>query len=1008
MDVYSLLSTLSGDVNAQLVQQGSNCKLSSITADSRKVVSGSLFVAITGSKSDGHLFLDAAAQGGAACLVVENLPIELPANCTVVQVTDSHKALGLLAAALYDYPAENLQMLAITGTNGKTTVSWMIEQMLYKKSCRVGVIGTINYRYTTQNGREIVVPAPLTTPDAVVLQKLLREMADQGVSHVVMETSSHALEQKRLQGVLFDIAIFTNLSRDHLDYHGSMEAYYAAKKILFTDYLKPGGQAVIVTDAGEQKSVWGERLAAQLAELSEKKQVITCGLETGNTLTIKDLVLDIHGFSGTLVIDDNKSFVTTTLTGRYNVLNLLAAAGAGKAFGLNLSQISSGLTGLDQVPGRLERVFLPGISEEKQSALFVDYAHTPDALHNVLQTLKNLANGRLICVFGCGGDRDRGKRPLMGKVAGELADVVIVTSDNPRSEDPGVIIEEIIPGLEQAGCRKVDLVSLKESAEKNLFTCLPERAQAIALAVSLAKPADIIVVAGKGHEDYQLAQGRKIFFDDRLCALDALFAWNQKHLLHATGGRIGCEGKQTLFGKVSTDTRSLEPGDIFVALAGENFDGHDYVQAAVKSGAAAVIVHKALAKPVKNVLVIEVADTLQALGDLAAYRRNLLRGRVQVLALTGSSGKTTVKEMLAVICRRHLGSKQGQPDPLLKTVGNFNNLVGLPLSLLPLNASHKMVILEMGMNQPGEIARLCAIADPDISCINNVQAAHLEGLGSIEGVAQAKGELFAGIREGSAGVVNLDNPHVRRLPCKASTITGFAVTAAGRRHDPQVKATRLANLGEHGMRFTLHILDWKQRITLPVPGEHNASNAVAAAALAHTAGIPPETIVAGLEAFESVDKRMQYMTLPGGVKVVNDCYNANPASMAAALATMATFGTGNKKIALLGDMLELGSESIAAHATLGRQVARQQYDLLLVKGAFAATVAEGALDLGMDADRVKIFNETLEIVDWLYHAMVEGRITEGDWLLVKGSRGMRMETVLQGLEQRFATGVERG
>ena len=1007
MDAYSLLSTLPVELEAQLVQQGSNDQIITMTADSRKVEVGSLFVAIAGAKSDGHQFLDAAAKNGAVCLVVENLPAVLPEKCTVLKVADTHKALGQLASALYGHPADNLRMIAITGTNGKTTVSWMIEQMLQQNDCQVGVIGTINYRYSKKDGSQIIVPAPLTTPDPLVLQKLLREMVDQGVSHVIMETSSHALEQKRIQGVLFDVGIFTNLSRDHLDYHGSMEQYFAAKKILFTDFLKDSGNAVIVTTSGGQEDNWGQRLVQEwTAYDGGSHRTITCGLDEKNDVTVRDLELDINGFTCLLMSGEEQQSLQTSLTGKYNVLNLLAAAGAGKALGLSLAQVAGGLSGIALVPGRLERVSLPGLPENKQPAVFVDYAHTPDALQNVLQTLKELAPARLICVFGCGGDRDTGKRPLMGKVAGELADVVIATSDNPRSENPETILDAVIHGLEQTSCKEVDEQKLAEHQTK-IFTRIANRKQAIECGVSIATTDDILVIAGKGHEDYQLIREQKKYFDDRICALNALLAWNEKHLLAATGGKVICRGTRKVSGKVSTDTRTIAEGDIFVALCGENFDGHDYVQAAVKSGAAAVIVHKSPARQVNNALVIKVQDTLQALGDLAGYRRRLLRGRVQVLALTGSSGKTTVKEMLAAICREHLGQESGKPDPLLKTAGNFNNLVGLPLSLLPVNGSHKMAILEMGMNRPGEIERLCAIAAPDIGCIINVQAAHLEGLGSIEGVARAKGELFAGMRSDSIGVVNLDDPHVRALPCNAATVVGFAVTAAGRRYNPQVKATRITNNGEQGMRFTLHVLDWKQRITLPIPGKHNVSNATAAAAIAHAAGIAPETIITGLESFETVDKRMQYMNLPGGVNVVNDCYNANPSSMAAALATMATFGTDCKRIALLGDMLELGKESLTAHKTLGKQVAEQNYDLLLVKGSFAETVAQGAFESGMADEKIKTFAETAEIVNWLYHAMVEGRITEGDWLLVKGSRGMQMEKTLQGLEQRFATGVER-
>ncbi|MBW2329210.1 MAG: UDP-N-acetylmuramoyl-tripeptide--D-alanyl-D-alanine ligase [Deltaproteobacteria bacterium] len=309
--------------------------------------------------------------------------------------------------------------------------------------------------------------------------------------------------------------------------------------------------------------------------------------------------------------------------------------------------------------------------------------------------------------------------------------------------------------------------------------------------------------------------------------------------------------------------------------------------------------------------------------------------------------------MTAAIFSRHLQAdpKKTGIDPLLKTRGNFNNLIGLPLSLLPVEAGHRMAILEMGMNQPGEIERLVEIADPDIGCITNIQAAHLEGLGSIEGVARAKGELFVGQRHNTIAVVNYDDQHVRRLPKNSDIIIGFAITPAGRRCKPCVKATRIKHCGEQGMRFTLHINDWKTRITVPAPGVHNVSNCAAAAAIAFAAGISPETIVSALTRYRSADKRMQFMTLPGGVRVLNDTYNANPASMAAALRTVSSFGTDCRRIALLGDMLELGQDSAKAHKEVGRLVAALGYDQLAVTGSFASYVVSGACSEGISEEK---------------------------------------------------------
>ncbi len=1026
-----LLSCLPAELAVEVLSEGAVEKCSEITQDSREAGPGSLFVALKGTVVDGHDFISQVVAKGCRCLVVEDDPGPL-SGVTVVRVKSSSEALGLLLAAFYDFPAHALNLIGLTGTNGKTTVSWMLEQMLSSTGYQVGVIGTVNYRYLDRSGKTLIEPAPLTTPNPAQLQRLLWEMVEQEVSHVIIETSSHALEQGRLAGLLFDIAVFTNLSRDHLDYHENMEGYFAAKKLLFTRYLKNEGQAVLVTEpSGREGKNWGECLYLELLEQQQEAQggqklaaVIDCGFSAKAAIHADTLNQDIHGFSCELSLAGERIPFSSQLTGRYNVLNLLAAAGVGRALGLENQEIIAGLEEVGQVPGRLERIQLPGLSEDAQPCVLVDYAHTPDALKNVLKTLRSLATGQLICVFGCGGDRDKGKRPLMGEVSAQFADISLLTSDNPRSEDPAVILQEVAEGLSSVGaveCTLEELIS--DQADRNggfpSFLCVEGRKDAVHAACVLAGPGDIVLLAGKGHEDYQILGDKRAFHDDRVEGRNGLLCWTIPHLLRALAdaqvSRKG--GLHGLLGQVSTDTRTLSSGDIFVALAGENFDGHDYLSTAVEAGAAVLIVEQAVEQSgkkgslPKHVVVLQVPNTLIALGQLAAYRRSLLGRDLPLIALTGSCGKTTVKEMTAAIFIRHYqkdeatGTDSFAVERVLKTGGNFNNLIGLPLSLLPVTAQHKVAIMEMGMNQFGEIEQLTAIADPDIACIINVQAAHLEGLGSIKGVAQAKGELFAGMRPDTVAVVNYDDPRVRRLPKKSEKIIGFSCTATGRRYNPVVRATRILDGGARGMRFTLHIGDWQERINIQAPGIHNISNCLAAAAMAYAGGVAPETISDALAEFQSTDKRMQMMTLPGGVMVLNDCYNANPASMAAALRTVSGFGQNCRRIALLGDMLELGAEAEVAHAEVGRQAAELRYDHLAVTGSFADQMAQGAYRAGMAEEQVHIFADTHSMADWLYQEMIQAGVQADDWLLLKGSRGMRMENVLQEIEHRFATGI---
>ncbi len=997
-------------------------EVTQITADSREVIQGSLFVAIAGAKIDGRLFIADAIRKGCVAVVTEKqcaLDAAVEATVPIIRVPDCHEAIAELAAAWYGYPARQMQLIGITGTNGKTTCSWLIEKMLLAAGHRPGVIGTVNYRYHDANGVHIIQDAPLTTPDPLALQGILRTMADKAVSHVVMEVSSHALHQKRLGRTCFDVALFTNLSRDHLDYHPNITEYFVTKEQLFQQHLKPNGKAVIVVGPCAEGQDWGENLCRSLT----KPPLIRCGLSSCCDVGAEAIQQSVEGFRCQLRLAGPTLDFASLLTGSYNILNVLAAAGVGIGLGLTAPQISAGLSQLDTVPGRLERVRLPGTVTISSPAVFVDYAHSPDALDNVLLTLKSITTGRLICVFGCGGDRDRGKRPQMGAIAARHADVVIVTSDNPRSEQAEAIIAEIVPGVEAGSTTKQSISALfgtDQSGAEPLpgYALLPDRHTAINTAITLAQPGDTVLIAGKGHEDYQIIGSTKHFFDDRIEAINALIHWNSRHLLTAlasVGGKVVAGKQGRLFGQITSDSRSLAAGDIFIALKGEKFDGNHYIEAAVTQGAAVIIGEEMPATFQEGVLYIQVHDSLRALGDLAGYRRRLLGPMAKVLAVTGSSGKTTVKEMLAAICAEAVPQKysnaadQGS-STVLKTQGNFNNLVGLPLSLLPLTASHRLAILEMGMNAPGEIARLTEILDPDVGCINNVHPAHLQGLGSVEGVAAAKGELFAGMRPEAIRVVNCDDPLVRVQARKSGgQWMGFASTPAGRKQHPLVRVTRQENLGERGMRFTLHIGTWQQRMTVPVCGSHNVSNCAAAATLAHAAGIAPEIIARALQAYASTtDKRLAITELPGGLQVVNDAYNANPASMTAGLRTVAAFGAEYAKnrpcrhVAALGEMLELGPTSATLHARIGTIAAELGYKQLLLCGEQATHIAQAACAAGMDAAAVHIFPQPQDMAEAICQSWAQGTLRAGDWLLIKGSRGMRMERLLDALHQRFA------
>ncbi len=989
---------------ADLTDSALHERIESLVCDSRKAAPDCLFVALPGHATAGHLYVEDAIARGCRTVVVEQglLNPAWRANC--IPVANAQRALSALAEAWYGYPARQMQCIGITGTNGKTTTSWLIEGMLAHAGFRPGVIGTVNYRYCSPEGLQIMQEASLTTPDVLTLQALLRRMADAGVSHVVMELSSHALVQERVGNMRFHAAVFTNLTRDHLDYHQDMEQYFAAKALLFSRHLAEGATAVIATDAPGEEQPWGERLAG----LAQDAKILRTGLDGRCDIQARSLKQGLDGFSCELAVCGQRVSLHSALVGEYNVRNVLSSAGAGLALGLPLERICAGIATVRAVPGRLQRVLPPGADASLFPSVFVDYAHTPDALDNVLRTLRAVGSGRLICVFGCGGDRDRGKRPLMGRVAAGRSDIAIATSDNPRTEEPERILDDIIPGVEAAGA----VLSHREElfapgAVTPRYCRITDRRAAIALACSLGEARDTVLIAGKGHEDYQILGREKHYFDDRVEVANALAAWNERLLLAATLGKACVRaGQKTVLGKVCTDSRALQPGDIFLALRGERFDGHNFIEQVLANGAGAIIAEEfpASALTQDRALCIQVADSLAALGALANFRRQCFAGPLRVAAVTGSSGKTTVKEMVAAICTAALSDSWAHQEPVLKTSGNFNNLIGLPLSLLPLQAGHRVAILEMGMNAPGEIARLTRIADPDVGCVSTVHPAHLQGLGSLDGVADAKAELFAGMRPSAIRVVNEDDARIyRRAYATDGPRIGFAVTEAGRRRKPVVRVSRLRSLGEAGIRFTLNIGGWSKRLSVLALGEHNAHNCAAAAAIAHAMGIAAESIADGLCRYRPMDKRMASKKLPGGVKLINDAYNANPASMAAGLRTLASLAAAEKgkgkSVAVLGDMLELGAASPAQHQGIGRLAAELGLNYLALTGQYAKEIAQAAQAQGMPAEQIRIFDNPAAIGPWCAELIQQGALNQGDWILVKGSRGMRMERFIEALEQ---------
>ncbi len=477
--------------------------ITGVAYHSQQVTPGGVFVALKGAKTDGHRFLSQALDQGARVVVSEE-PFEPPAGVTVVRVPQARLALAHLSSAFYGHPSRELVLVGITGTNGKTTTSFLLEAILGAAGHRVGVLGTVNYRVGEETW-----PAPVTTPESLDLQRLLREMRDRGASHAILEVSSHALMQHRVDFSRFAAGIFTNLSQDHLDYHSDLDDYFRAKSRLFFEVLKNGagrhGLSVLNLD-----DPWGHDLHERVA--SPK---LSYGHHLESTVRPLSFRYQRHGLEAVLATPAGELAVRSHMVGPYNLANIMAAAATALGLGISPEAVQQGLAGLAGVPGRLQRLGPP-----TGPSVFVDYAHTPDALAQVLAALNALDFGQIITVFGCGGDRDRTKRPLMGQAAAQGSGLVVVTSDNPRTEDPEAIIQDIEEGLTALGYPRLSLAAARRGERGYLVT--PDRREAIRLAVDLAGPPDAVLVAGKGHEDYQIWGENRVHFDDREEVLDAL------------------------------------------------------------------------------------------------------------------------------------------------------------------------------------------------------------------------------------------------------------------------------------------------------------------------------------------------------------------------------------------------------------------------------------------------------------------------------------------------------
>jgi UDP-N-acetylmuramoyl-tripeptide--D-alanyl-D-alanine ligase len=816
-------------------------------------------------------------------------------------------------------------------------------------------------------------------------------MVERGVAACSMEVSSHALALHRVDGVVFDVAGFTNLSQDHLDFHPTMADYFAAKAELFTPARARRG-VVCVDDE------WGRRLAALSAAAGVPVTTVST-LEAGLATEPADWRV-----TGRRVAGAGTDFTITgpdgvpvparcPLPGDFNVANTAVALLMLVADGIPAVAAAGWLAEACAVPGRMEPVRGDGVPGEPLAV--VDYAHSPDAVTAAVRALRAGATGPLVVVLGAGGDRDREKRPLMGAAAAAAADVVVVTDDNPRGEDPAAIRAAVVAGARASGAG-ADVVeigdraaAIAEGVRRGLGRGHAagrrqgprDRTGGRRRRAPLRRPHRAGPGAARGPPGTRPRGGSRARGDSR-ARLDgaaaavardggpAVIPLTLAEVADAVSGRLDAADPATVVtGGVTADSRLAGDGGLFVALPGEHADGHDYAAAAVGAGAAAVLA----ARPV-GVPAVVVDDPLAALGRLARAVLDRLP-QVTVVGVTGSSGKTSTKDLLAAVLA-HAG-------PTVAPQGSFNNELGVPLTVLRADPGTRFLVAEMGARGIGHIAYLCGIAPPRIGVVLNVGAAHAGEFGGREATARAKGELVEALPADGVAVLNADDPLVAAM---AGRTRARVVTVGSRADGATVRAADVALDDAARAAFRLVTPAGEAEVRLALHGAHHVGNALAAAAVGLEAGLGPAEVAAALSAATPASRwRMEVATRADGVTVVNDAYNANPDSVRAALAAVAAMTRdGAQAWAVLGEMLELGDETAAEHRAVGEAAAGLGIEVVAV-GAGAHPAAAGAVAAGGAGQAVADPAAAA--------ALLAGALRPGDVVLVKASRGIGLDVL---------------
>ena len=926
---------------------------SGITFDSSKVKKNNIFFAIKGNKFDGNNYIDKAIKNGAKIIITEKKINSNKENIIFLHSSNVRKLLAEVSYKILDRKPKKI--VAVTGTNGKSSIADFYYQLLSLNFKKVASIGTIGVK---RKGEKKTLAN--TTLDPIQLSSILNDLKKKKIEHVILEASSHGLKQNRLDGLFFDVGIFTNLSHDHLDYHKNMKNYLDSKLYLFNHLIKKRGN--IVTDA-------------TIPQISKIKNIAFRNNLKLNLIfdEKKGIKLISHKFFNEKQIlkvefQKKKFDMKLNLIGKIQIKNILMAMFAAYKSGLKFDKILKVIDKIKPVEGRLEKIG----SLKNNSKVILDYAHTPAALELALLNMREqFPNKKISLVFGCGGERDFKKRSLMGKIAEKYSDIIYLTDDNPRNENPSKIRKDIKRGIKK--------IKIKE---------LPNRKEAIKDAIMNLNTGDLLLVAGKGHEKTQDYGKRKLFFSDQKVIMNSIKLKNKSLSKDLKLNIIEEQSKSKISKKftiknISINSKMIKKNDVFFAIKGKKIDGNRFVSEALKKKSCLAIVNRKDINYPKSKQ-IKVDNTLNFLTKCSSiFRENI---NAKIISITGSCGKTTLKEMIGLTLRKS--------SKITFSPKSFNNKYGVPLSLFNLKQSDEFGVFEVGMDKKGEIDYLTKIIKPDLGVITNISYAHSKNFKTINQIADAKAEIINNIKKKGIVVLNMDDHfygyHENFAKRKKIQVISFSI----HKKSSMIKLVKVKKFKDKYELF-INVNGLSVSFYSRNDNKSNIYNILAS--------------VAVINLYKDIRKFKKNIFLnfkiPSGrgdiskvklknknIHLVDETYNSNPLSLKIALENYDKIDSKNsKKFLILGDMLELGKHSIKQHKLISKIVNQTKIDKVYVTGKYIKGTFEGLKSI----KKAEILDKNFNIID-----LINKNLNNNDYLMIKGSNSTGLHKITNNLKQR--------